>query len=197
MSHHEIGGRNCYVIQETKGTWLRIREGQGAPWDTGNNSKTRKSGSSWNSTSCYPLWGGGTEGGWQCLQTPVCAAEAAGIKMEIGMCWNWKWDGRMRSGVSGTWERFSTGALEIRKEWIWHWNNSLLNPDLNNTYDSFQTPQMTEKIDCCKAEVHKNKENKRGDTCNKSLKVGKWTTGIDSANPRKLNTVLVVGRAEM
>lgn len=94
---------------------------------------------------------------------------------------------------------FSTGALEIRKEWIWYRNHSLLNPDLYNTYtsDSFQTPQMTEKIDCCKVEVYKNKESKRGDTCNKSLKVGKWTTGIDSANPRKLNPILVLGRAEM
>ena len=59
--------------------------GAGAPWGTSNNRETRKSGSSWNSTSCYPLKGGGTEGGWQCLQTPVCATEAAGIKMEIGM----------------------------------------------------------------------------------------------------------------
>ena len=45
-----------------------------------------------------------------------------------------------------------------------------------------------------KADIHKDKENRR-DTSNKGFEVGKQVNRTNSANPKKLNPILVVGKA--
>lgn len=123
-------------------------QGQDAPWGISTHRMTRKSGSGENSASCCPLGGGGREEGWHCLQFPVCAKEAAGMKTELGMRWNWQWGGRMRFGTSGVQESFRTGALEIGKGWVGCRNHSRLNTALGypHTPDPFQTLKWQKRL---------------------------------------------------
>lgn len=65
MSHHEIKGKNCYVIPGDK----RLKIEAGEPWGFSTHKESRKSGRSWPSKA--RMWGG-------TAYTPVCVKKREG-----------------------------------------------------------------------------------------------------------------------
>lgn len=165
-------------------------QGQDTPWGISTHSGTRKS------ASCCPLRGGGTEEGGTaykhlcvqqkqlgCKRKQACAETESEIRRRLvrnfrGMVKFQQQCPRNRKGLNLAQEPVCGTLIQITH------------------IPLIPSKPLQDRKDCCKAEVQ-NKEHRRGDTCNKSLEAGNQTSGTDSANPRKLNPILVVGKAEM